>query len=343
MTRRLVVLALAWLVLAMLGCGGAPPAPPVPPLPPLHLQPTSDLAPAAGLAWLVDARPRELLADPQMAAAMRELFPDAKFETFARRHGGIDVRELDELTVAGYANTTLFLGHGMVDPTRIEGAFGARAKVEGRGIDRKSSDPLGNIVRTWGTVNGERQQLAIFGREAIGVEVGRFGPLRAAEYFAQERLKKASPALRATPLDRAAEILSMSSSAKPPFSAYAPGPFTGQYEEALGGLFRAATAAAVSVRVVAGSPEGARLAVRFALLGSFQDDGPKVTQRFAAAIHVLSESSLGRLCGLNAPIAGPTVRAEPDGLVADMTISANTLFRGLHAATGASVDELMRH
>ncbi|WP_394831943.1 hypothetical protein LVJ94_36040 [Pendulispora rubella] len=341
MTRRLVVLALA--VAAMVGCGGAPAAPPTPPLPPLHLQPTSDLAPAAGLSWLVEVRPRELLADPQMADAMRELFPDAKFETFARRHGGIDVRKLDELTVAAYTNTTLFLGHGVFDPTRVEGAFADRARVEGRGIDRKSSDPLGTIVRTWGAVNGERQQLAIFGHEAVGLEVGRFGPLRAAEYFAQERLKKASPALRATPLDRAAELLSVSSSAKPPFSAFAPGPFTGQYEEALGGLFRAATAAAVSVRVAPGSPDGARLAVRIALLGSFQEDGPKVTQRFAAAIHVLSESSLGRLCGLNAPISGPTVGVVPDGLVAEMTISANTLFRGLRAATGASVDELMRH
>jgi len=342
MTRRFVVRALA-LATLMIGCGGAPAAPPVPPLPPLHLQPTSDLAPAAGLSWLVDARPRELLADPQMAAAMRELFTDAQFDTFTRRHGGIDVRQLGELTVAAYANATLFLGHGLVDPTRVEGAFAARAKVEGRGIDRKSSDPLGTIVRTWGSVNGERQQLAIFGREGVGLEVGRFGPLRAAEYFAEERLKKASPALRATPLDRAAEMLSMSSSPKPPFAAFAPGPFTGQYEEALGGLFRAATAAAVSVRVVEGSPEGARIAVRVALLGSYQDDGPKVTQRFAAALHVLSESALGRLCGLNAPIAGPTVRVDADGLVADMTISANTLFRGLHAATGASVDELMRH
>ena len=309
----------------------------------MHLLPASDLAQAAGLSWLVDIHPRDLFGDPQMAAAMRALFTDAQFETFKRRHGGIDVRELDELTVAAYPETTLFLAHGLVDPARVEGAFGLRAKVDGRGIDRKG-DALGTIVRTWGTVNGERQQLAIFGREGVGLEVGRFGPLRAAEFFAQERLKKASPALHVTPLDRAAELLVAGS--KAPLIAFAPGPFTGDYEHALGGLFRAATAVAMSVRIAPAespAPDAGRLAVRLVLLGPFKDDEPSATQRFAAAIHVISESSLGRLCGLNAPIAGPTVRAEPEALVAEMTISAAPLFRGLAAATGASVDELMRH
>ncbi|WP_394821882.1 hypothetical protein [Pendulispora albinea] len=341
MRSRLASVAVAAATAMMLGCGGAPNVPSAPPAPPLHLLPTSDLAQAAGLSWLVQVRPRDLFADPQMVQAIRWLFSDARFETFARRHGGIDVRELDELTIAGYPQVTLFLAHGLVDPAKVEGAFAARAtKVDGRGIDRKA-DPLGTIVRTWGTVNGERQQLAIFGREAVGLEVGRFGPLRAAEFFAQERLKKASPALRVTPLDRAIPIVGNA-----PLTAFAPGPFTGEYERALGGMLRAATAVALSVRIAgpaSPAPDAGRLAVRLALLGSFQNDDPSAAQRFAAAIHVISESALGRLCGLNDPVAGPDVHAEPDALVAELTISATSLFRGIQAATGASVDELMRY
>ncbi|HWL85764.1 MAG TPA: hypothetical protein VNO21_08175 [Polyangiaceae bacterium] len=305
----------------------------------MHLTPTSDLAQAANLSWLVDVHPRALYTDPQIAAALRALFTDAQFETFRRRHGGVDVRELDELTVAAYPATTLFLAHGLFEPARIETAFGARANVEGRGIDRKGG-ALGSIVRTWGDVRGDRQQLAIFGHEVLGLEVGRFGPLRASEFFAEERLKKASPALRATPLDRAVQLVGNG-----PLTAFAPGPFEGEYAQALGGLFRAATAVALSVRIAApgsAAPDDGRLAVRLALLGTFEtDEVEAATQRFAAAIHVVSESALGRLCGLNAPVAGPRVHAESDALVAELTVAATPLLRGLGAATGASVDDIL--
>jgi hypothetical protein len=300
----------------------------------MHLSPVSDLAQAANLQWLIDVRPRQLFADPEWTMAVRELFTDDRFQAFARRHGGIDLRQLDEFVIAGYPDTTLFLTRGFLDPARVEGAFVTRAKVDGRAVDRKG-DALGTIVRSWGTVNGQRQQLAIFGREAAGLEVGRFGPLRVGEFFAQERLKKASPALRATPLDRTAAVLGDA-----PLRAVAPGPFSGEWGRALGGLLGASTAIGMAVRP---APSG-QLEVRMALLGAWSpQDREGAGQRLAAALHVLSESSLGRLCGLDNPTGSPTVRFEPDALVAEMKISAVPLFRGLNAATGAGIEELMQY
>lgn len=336
---RLAVLA----AMLMTACG-APPTPRPQRLPstPLHLRPVSDLAPAAGVVWLVDARPREILVIPEMAAHVRLVFPDDRFDTFTKRHGGVDLRQLSELEIVGYRAATLFLARGIFDPSSVERAFTARAKTDGRAIDRQS-DPLGTIVRTWGTVNTQREQIAIFGHEAIGLEVGRFGPLRAAEFFAEEKLKKSSPALRAPPLARAAELVGDA-----PLRAFAPGPFEGDSSRALGGLLRASTAIAIAVTVLPptkaepGEEPSARLAIRVVLLGDWKADSQAASARLAAAIHTLSESALGRLLGLDHPSAEPKVRLiAEEALGADLTLSALAVFRGLQMATGAGAEDVL--
>lgn len=330
MTRREALLGLL-----LVGCGGAPPKPASPPLPPLHLRPVSDLAAAAALSWIVDARPRALFANPELVVAVRELFPDARFETFASRHGGVDPRQLDQLVVASYPESTLFLAAGVIDAAKVEAAFVARARaIEGRGIDRKS-DALGTIVRTWGVVNEEREQIAIFGREAIGLEIGKLGPLRAAEAFAQGKLRKASPALRAPPLAAASALL-----AESPLRVFAPGPFEGDAKNGLGGLLGASTAAAVAADPL----DEDKLRLRVALLGAWTAAEAEAAKgRLAAALQRVSSSAIGKLCGLDQPVAGPTVALRDDALIAETVIRMTPLFRGLHAATGASVDEIMRY
>jgi hypothetical protein len=343
-TRRWALAAVSSCVVlaSAIGCGGGPSAKSTPPpLPPLHLQPVADLAPAAGLGWLVDTRPRAVFAHPEMVIAVRALFPDVKFETFTQRHGGVDLRQLDDLVVASYPKATLFLGHGLFDPQKVETAFAARANVEGRGIDRQSSDPLGTIVRTWGTVTltSEREQIAIFGREALGVESGRFGPLRAAALFSEGRLKKASPALKTSPLARTSEVLGAGE-----LRAFAPGPFEGEWAHALGGLLAASTAIGMSATFAPGSTdEGGQLAFRVVVMGAWKDDAPAAATRLSAALDTLAASALGRLCGFDKPASGPTVRATDDALIADLTVRALPIFRGLKAATGASIDEVMSY
>lgn len=157
------------------GCGGPgrtqPPAGGPHLDPPLSLDPLVNLVSAAGLVWLIDMRPVDLLASPGIAKAIELAVPGDHFDAFARRHGGIDPRRATHLVLAGFADVTLALAQIAVDPARIEKAFADRAvAVEGRAVDR-------GITRLWGSVGEEREQIAIFGDQAIGIERGHFsGP-----------------------------------------------------------------------------------------------------------------------------------------------------------------------
>ncbi len=286
--------------------------------------------PAAGLVWLVDARLRDLFASGALIPAIALVLPPSRLDAFARRHGGIDLRSATELALAGYPEVTLAVARVVLDPARVEGAFAARAvAVEGRAAE-------GGVVRTWGTVGSSRQQIAILGREAIALEQGRFGPLRAAEYFAQGRLKRAKPALQADPLARTAALLGDA-----PLRAFAPGPFEGALARGLGGLLAAATAVGGTATPVDCDPGGA-LAVRLVVTGAWRDDATAAAERLRAAFDVLASDPLGRLLGVDRPVEAPRVSGNADALSLDVTVDALALGKGLRDATGATVEEVMR-
>ncbi|HEY8039397.1 MAG TPA: hypothetical protein VIF15_06365 [Polyangiaceae bacterium] len=330
MTRREALALLG--ALASAACGGhraASPAPP--PAPALRLDPVVDLVPAAGLVWLVESRLRELLASPAVAPAVAMVLPEARFDAFAGRHGGVDLRRVSQLAVAGYPEATLALARVELEPARVEAAFGARALVvEGRAVE-------GGITRLWGTVGHERQQLALLGHEALGLERGRFGPLRAALYFAQGKLRRALPALRAEPLATAAAL-----AGDAPLRAFAPGPFEGAWAAGLGGLLRAATAVAATLRPVERAPGGA-VALRVVLTGAWGADAGAAAERLAAAFNVLAADPLTRLMGLEHPLDGPRAYGDAGALRLEVTLDALALGRGLHDATDATIGEIMAY
>jgi hypothetical protein len=332
-------LAGALLGLALVSCGSSPPPKPAPPPgPKLHLSPTSDLAQAASIVWLLDVAPRELVAHADLLPAIDAVLPRAKVASFAERYG-FDPLALEELTWASYGSevgdTMLYVARGAFDPGKLEALFRARAGgVDGRGVDREGEQA---IVRTWGTVRGERAQLATFGHEGAALEVGRFGPLRVAELFAQERLKRASPALRAGSLARAAELVGDA-----PLRGFALGPFEGENGKWLGGLLAACTAAAASAR-----PDtlGDRAALRLTLVltGGWGDDGERAADRLAAAFDALGATSLGRLSGLDHALSLAKVERFPDALRLTVALDAMGLARGAAAAMGAEVAEIMSY
>ena len=336
MKSKVVARALAFASVALVVACGAPAKSP-PPAPPLHLSPTTDLAPAADLVWLVDAKPRAIFSRVDAAHVIAEIAGDAQFRHFQAENAGIDPRELEEFVVAKYPKTTLFLARGTLDPARIEQTFSKTIDVEGRGVDR-NADALGTITRAWGTTSSnEREQIAIFGREVVAVEQGQFGPLRTAELFAEERLKRASPALRTDPLAQAAARFSDAQ-----LVAYAAGPFEDAWKHALGGLLAAATAAAVAVRFVDSDHghDGDRMAITIALYGSWGRDADAAESRLSAAIHLIQESAIGKLCGVDHPALGPTPRASESEIAVDLTVDAETLFRGLRDGTSAGAGEI---
>jgi hypothetical protein len=298
---------------------------------PLHLESACALAPAAGVEWVVDARPRALAEIPDLIPVIALVVPEARFGTFAATHGGIDVRQITELCVAKYKDTVLTLARAPLDPARVERTFADRiTHPGGRSVDVVNPP----VVRVWGEVNGEAQQLVVFARELVALEQGRAGPVRAAEAFAQGKLRRSSPVLHSGALATAVKTIGDA-----PVRVFAPGPFEGEVAQGLGGLMRASTGVAASAEFV-GPP--ARIAVKIVLTGAWGKDAPAASERLAAAVHVVSESAFGRLLGLDRPLVAPQVRGSDEALVVDVTIDGVALARGVHDALDAEIGDIMR-
>jgi hypothetical protein len=333
--RRQALALIASVVAAACGSRRPPPAE-SPASPRLKLEPIVDLVPAAGLSWLLQCRPRQLAASPALIPAIAAVISEERFAAFARGHGGVDLREIDDLAIAGFPEATLALARTLVSEARLEASFAERASsVDGRAIE-------GDVTRFWGTVGREREQIAVLGREGVALERGRLGPLRAALYFAEGKLRRALPALRAEPLARAAALLDGDHPA--PVRGFAPGPFEGDWAAGLGGLLRAATAVAVSATPVeepSGPTARSILRVRVVVTGAWGEQAAAAAERLGAAFGVFASDPLGRLLGLDHPLEGPTLSGEADALHLELGLDPLPIGRGLNAATGASVAEIL--
>jgi len=332
--------ALAALVSSMAAACGAPAAVVVQPAaPPLRLDPLTDLVAAAGLVWLLDVRPKAILADPALASLMGAAAPDDRLDAFAVRFGGVDLRLADEVVVAGLAGGTFGLARLPVDPPGIEAAFTRRAlQVDGRGVDGRGVDRP--VVRLWGSVGQHREQVAIFERRAVGIEVGALGALRTAAYFAQGRLKRSPAALAADPLASAAQRLTDPRLGDAPVRGFAPGPFSGEWSPGLAGLLKAATAIAAGLRPT-DHPRPGALALRVLLMGAWGADGPAAAQRLEASFRLLGEDPLGRLTGLDQPLEGPVATSDAEALVLDVALDPVRISEGVRAIAGAPLAEIM--
>ncbi len=374
---RRALLALPLLMLASTESACAPPAPKPPAVPPatkLALTPLSGLVKSPGLQWLVELRPREALMDDTWLAAVLEVVPDDRFRAFAEHNGKIDFRYLEELVVARYREATLVLGRGSLTPVALHEAFAARAlHVSARAVDL----PRPEIVRLVGerslTVGGARDpsagttavdggsgppdggataqpaartepvQLCTFGTEAFALETGRGGPLKVAELYALGKLHKSKPALLAEPLVHAAELLGPAAA-----RFFVEGPFEGEWEDALGGLLKAATGIGVAVgtpaRTGATASTRGHLRVSAVVLGAFDHARDEAARRFGASVDLLlSKNAIGRLCGLHEPVESPRVFAVPGGLRVDATFDAKRLASGLHQTLDAEISEIMKN
>jgi hypothetical protein len=328
MIRRRDALALLGGLVAT-ACAGARRADPATSrAPTFGLDPIVDLVPGAGLVWLVDARPRELFDPATLEPALAVLAPDERMAAFARRYGGVDLRSVTELAVAGFPGSTLGVARVPLDAAAFEAAFASRARVTGRTVDH-------GIVRIWGTVAGEPEQLAVFGNEGAAVERGQPGLLQAAVYFAEGRLKRARPALRADPLSSAAARLGDA-----PLRIFAPGPFEGPWAAGFGGLLRATTALGAALRPAAAKTAGAAT-LTLVLLGGWGADAPSAAERLGAAFHVLSEEPLGRLTGLDRPLESARTDGDESALRLDVVVDLAAVARGLRDATDATVAQIM--
>lgn len=316
---------------ALFGCASAPRPAPAPK--DQDLVTNHDLlacVSGSGLRWVIGAKLRELAAAPELQGVLATILPGARLDAFAAAHGGVDLRQVKELVVADYGDATLYAARGVFDPAHIEAAFQRRAEVEGRAVDLAHPQ----IVRAFGSVGDSRVQLAMFGREAVALEAGRFGPLRAFEAFAEGKLKRSKPAVAQEPLVTLADGARLP---KGELIALAPGPFEGEWKGALGGLVGACTAVGVSIALA-----GKMLRVRLVLLGAFGNDAPAAAERLSAATNVISQNALGRMLGLDSPVEPAAVIATPDSLTWGAAFLVEKLGAGIHAALDAQIAEIMR-
>jgi hypothetical protein len=289
------------------------------------LDPLRDLVAAAGLLWLLELRPRTLLARAPLAGAIAEALPPGEFVSWTAELGGLDVRSADELVLAAFSDTLLGLARARVSPADIERTFGHRTQVEARAVER-------GVTRIFGTCGRERCQVALFGSEAVGFERGRLGPLRTAVYFAEGKLRRAEPALRSPPLDALSARLGDA-----PVRGFAPGPFEGSWGAGLAGLLGAATAAGGTLQP---HPAGA-VVLRGVLLGAWGAEAGAAADRLAAWFHVLAEDPLGHLLGLDHPVHPALTRADPESVELEVTLDPSALARGLRDLTAASLKEIL--
>jgi hypothetical protein len=317
-------------VLSFAACGGKPPPKDGAP-PPLDLVSSHDLlscVPGAGLRWVLRARLREIAQAPGLVAPLADIFPEQRLSDFAAAHGGIDLRQAHELIAAQYTDASLYGVRALVDPGKIEATFARRGEIEGRGQDLASP----SVVRVFGNVGDARVQLATFGRDAVALETGKLGPLRAFEAFAMKKLHRAKPAIESEPLAR---LLPMLGDAH--VVALAPGPFTEEWESGLGGLLRGSTAAGVAARA-----DATDVVVTLVLAGAWGADADAAAGRLSAATNVIAQSAFGRLLGLDAPTRPPRVTAAPDALAFTAAFSAERAALGLHRALDAQISDIMK-
>jgi hypothetical protein len=316
---------------ALAACGGKSPPPKESGPPPLDLVSSHDLlacVPGAGLKWVVRARLREIAQAPGLVAPLAQVFPEERLAAFAAAHGGVDLRQAHELIVAEYTDASLYAVRALLDPGKLEATLAKRGEIEGRGQDLASPP----VVRVFGNVGALRVQLATFGRDAVALEAGKLGPLRAFEAFAMKKLHRAKPAVEAEPLVRVLPLLGDAH-----VVALAPGPFDETWESGLGGLLKGSTAAGLGARA-----EGTDIALKLVLAGAWGTDAGAAGGRLSAATNVIAQSAFGRLLGLDAPTRPFRVEAGPEALVLTASFSAEKVSLGLHRALDAQISDIMK-
>jgi len=301
---------------------------PVPePLDPLRLSPIQDLVVGAGLTWIVVARPGEWLSRPDLAPGVARIAPPARRAVF-RELTSIDLDALEEVIVAGYEESTLYV----LDPVRS--LHDAERQFRGRllhDVERKVYRP--DATWTHGrTPGGAPQALSVLGSRVVAIEAG--GTLRAkvALLFAIERLQRSPRALSLPDMERVLDALG-----EAPLRALAPGPFEDPWGQALHGMVAVCTAVGASIRPAA---EG-ELHARFRLAGEWGDASHRAVETLLDGFGDLQRSSMGRVLHLHEPTKAPTLERSSNVVGLDVGLDGVKLLDGLYDLVAADVREIL--
>jgi len=304
-----------------------PQAPPAPE--PLRLPPLPDLVAAASLMWIVIARPKELTSVPSLAPGIQRLAPDSRRALFERA-SGIRIDRIDRVVVASYPDSTLFLLEGGVrDPLLVERLFRERWMTDvTRSVRRHDL-----VIARGKTATGSKRSLAALGSKTVAIESGSWLHAKVAALYAEGKLHRAPRALELPDVPMLVERLGDA-----PLLAIAPGPFEGDWQRALRGVLGVCTAAAGSVR----PDKDGTLRTQLLFAGDWTSKPDKAIEHLLASWQDLSQSSFGRLTGLDTPREPPRTQADARIIGVSVDLDGAKLVDGLYAAVSAEARDITR-
>lgn len=314
------------------GCAKPTPAVPVAKAaaPPLHLSPLSDLAPAAGLRWFLAARVGTLVQPHALGRPLAELVSADRLDALSDLLG-FDPRLADEVIVADYGASTLFLFRVAHDPELVERRF--RERVPGE-VTRVVHEP--RVVRIAGTVGRTRRSMVFLDGQAVALEVGGEAYAKATVGFATEKLHKAKPALAIEPLASLAASFDKDG-ASPPLLLLCPNPAKEPWSLGAHGLLEVTSAVGIAAR-----PQDDGLAVELAAVGQYGERPDPVRERVEATVHDVVLSPLGTLTGVAEPKAAYTYEIGRERVTVRARWDAVKIAQGLRAATSATIAEIVK-
>lgn len=295
-----------------------------PPVKPLHRGPLTDFISSAGLRWLLLLKPRQLLAEPELARAISQIIPSSRFAAFAES-SGVDLRVVPEAAIAGFPYSTLYVAEL---PSGV--AASARARFAERllaGAVTKRPHP--GLTRVTGVIGQTPETLLTVEDRLLAISVG--DPLQAkiAEAYAEERLKHSPPALRGASLSTLPELASNNVAV-----LFAPGPFADEWQRAASGILQSAVAIAITAEPL----HNGKVATTLYLAGAWQDSADDAARRLSAAWSTFAQSSAGHLFELS-DVA--EVSTSPDLLRLRVELELAALVRGLRASVLADLSQIL--
>lgn len=320
-----------WLLPVAIGVAACTPpaASPTPaptaPARPLHRGPLSDFVSAAGLRWLVQLKPQQILSDPELAPAIEPIVSGTHFEAF-QESSGVDIRRVPAAVIAGYPYSTLYLAELPTGSAEV-----ARARFSERLLSGTvSKRPHPGLVRITGVIGQTPETLLTMDERLLAVAVGDPLAVKIAEAYAQERLKNSPTALRGAALSTLPDLASKNVAV-----LLAPGPFADEWQRAARGLLQSTVALAIGVQ-----PSGhGKLVTTLCLAGTWSSSADDAKARLRDAWTTLAQSTAGHLFELN-PVADVT--ASPDLLTLRVELELVALVRGLRASVWGDLSQILR-
>jgi hypothetical protein len=280
-----------------------------------------DYVPAAGLSWLIAGDPSRIFADPELNRALGRLLPTERLDALALATG-VDLRRLEAAAVAGYGLGTLYVA---LLPASDGGR--ARTRFEERLTGAVVKHPRPNLYRIAGTRAGSPRALVAVDDRLLAYAVDDLTLARIAEAYAARRLKSPT-ALHGASLSELPQVAEDTLVA-----FYAPGPFSGEWRSAAGGLLDRAR----SLRVAARRGTGAAVHVEVVLMGDWPE--AEGVTRMEQTWGALASTPTGRLLGLD-QANNIKVVAHLHQLTWSADLPLEPLVAGLRAATVANVPEI---